>query len=360
MREKRRINAFHGFGTLLALSALALVLATGSPSAQTERADPLSRLIEAARQEGVIEFEGPVSLTPAGAQALIAALNKKYNLNLKLNYVPSTNYPVVAAQIITEIQAGQPPTYDVVYLTEFYLAKLYSRGFLIPFDWTRTFSHITKDSVYFETGGILIGTIFALPAYNTKLVPPQDVPKRWEDLLDPKWKGKMLAPNNVDSWITLSQIWGEEKTVAFLQRLKAQEPVYGRYPEMNNRLPAGEYLLAATQLTFFVDMAKQRGVPIDYADQVKPAPVLFDMMGIPKGARHANAAKLFVAFSLSPEGQEIWHRFAQRSSLFIPGTPAWKFSQGKELLFRDMKALVQNPESFEQLETKFARLLGLR
>ena len=344
----------------VALALLYLALPQASFAATQTQSDKSSRLIAAAKEEGTIDFAGPSALTPKGAQALIAGLNKKYNVNLKLNYVPSTNYPAIAAQVITEIQAGQPPTYDVVYMTEFNLAKLYSRGFLGSFDWTGTFSHIARDSVFFDNQGILTATIFALPAYNTRLVSPQQAPKQWEDLLDPKWKGKIIVPKYVQVWVSLAQTWGEKRTIDFVARLKTQEPLFALYPEMDTRLASGEYPLAANQLTFRVDVAKQRGMSIEYADQVKPVPVLLDMMGIPKNARHPNAAKLLAAFSLTPEGQEIWFQFSQRSSLFAPGTPAWKFARGKELLFRDMKALVEKPETIEKLESKLAEVLGIR
>ena len=347
------------------VASLGLLLLFGifsgiSSAATSSQSAKFAKLIEAAKQEGVIDFAGPSSLTPKGAQALIAGLNKKYNLNLKLNYIPETNYPAVISKTITEIQAGQPPTHDVIYVTEFNLAKLYSRDFLDPLDWTGTFDHMTKDSVYFDTGGILIATIFGLPVYNTNLVKSEDVPKQWEDLLSPKWKGKIVVPKYVQVWVSLSDVWGEEKTIDFLKRLRAQDPLYVLYPEIQTRLASGEYLLAANQVSPFVEIAKRRGIPLDYVDKVTPIPVLFDMMGIPKKARHPNTAKLLAAFSLTPEGQEIWSNFTGRSSLFVPGTPAAKFVQGKKLLFRDMKALVETPERFEKLETKFADVLGIR
>ncbi len=340
---------------------LILGIFSGSSFAATStQSAKMAKLIDAARQEGVIDFAGPSSLTPKGAQALIAGLNKKYNLNLKLNYVPETNYPAVISKTITEIGAGQPPTYDVIYVTEFNLAKLYSREYLDPFDWTGTFDHINKDSIYFDTGGVLVATIFGLPVYNNKLLKSDEAPKQWEDLLAPKWKGKIVVPKYVQVWVSLSDVWGEAKTVDFLKRLKAQEPLYVLYPEIQTRLASGEYLLAANQVSPFVEIAKRQGVPIDYVDRVTPVPVLFDMMGIPKKARHPSAGRLLQAYSLTGEGQGIWYNYTGRSSLFVPGTPAAKFAQGKKLLFRDMKALVETPEKFEKLETKFADVLGIR
>lgn len=352
-----------GMAWLMALLVSGFFAGAPPPSANAAappQAERLSRLVEAARQEGAIDFAGPSSLTPKGAQALISRLNKKYNLDLKLNYVPSTNYPAVVSRVITEIQAGQAPTFDAVYLTEFNVAKLYSRGFLDSYDWTGSFNQVSRDSIYFDNGGILIATIFTLPVYNTNLVKSQELPKQWEDLLSLRWRRKLVVAKYVQHWVSLSEVWGEEKSVEFLKRLRAQEPLYALYPEIQTRLASGEYPLAASQVSPFVEVAKQRGMPINYVEGVTPVPVLFDMMGVPKMARHPNAARLFVAFSLTPEGQEVWANFTGRSSLFIPGTPAAKFAQGKKLLMRNMKALMENPERFEKLENRFAEVLGIR
>ncbi|OGQ79257.1 MAG: hypothetical protein A3F90_02535 [Deltaproteobacteria bacterium RIFCSPLOWO2_12_FULL_60_19] len=350
---------FVGSAWLVVLSVSGLFPGNGNAITPTQ-AERLPRLIEAARREGEIDFAGPSSLTPKGAQALIAALNKKNGLALKLNYVPSTNYPAVVSRVITEIQAGQAPTFDAVYLTEFNMAKLHSRGFLDPFDWRGIFNYVTRDSIHFDDGGILIATIFTLPVYNTNLIKSQDLPKQWEDLVSPRWKKKLVVAKYVQHWVSLSEVWGEEKSVEFLKRLRAQEPLYALYPEIQTRLASGEYALAASQVSPFVEVARQRGMPIDYVDGVTPVPVLFDMMGVPKRSRHPNAARLFVAFSLTPEGQAVWADFTGRSSLFIPGTPAAKFGRGKKLLMRNMKALVENPERFEKLENKFADALGIK
>ena len=93
------------------LALLCVVVPQALFAATHAQNEKLTRLIAAAKEEGVIDFSGPSELTPRGAQALISDLNKKYNLNLKLNYVPTPGYPIVTSRLITEIQAGSlPPT----------------------------------------------------------------------------------------------------------------------------------------------------------------------------------------------------------------------------------------------------------
>ena len=341
--------------TLLFLGLLTSVFpAQARASASDQR---LPRLIEAARQEGVVDFAGPASLTPAGAQALMDALNKKYGLSLKVNFSPLTSYTGLVAKIIAEAQAAQTPTYDVILVTDAHIVSLYSRNLLESFDWAGTFPHIPPQSIMLDNQAVMTDAIFAIPAYNTRLVRPQDVPKTWEDILDPKWKGKIVVSTGMQIWTRLTQRWGEEKTEEFMRRLADLKPIIGRYPEIHPRLESGEYAIAANQLSPFITGSEEKKAPVAYALEVKPIVVLLDVMTQVKNVRHPNAAKLFMAFSLTPEGQEIWWKYGKRTSPFVKGTPAWKFVQGKELLFGDKDFLLKREE---ELIERYGKILGLR
>ena len=65
---------------------------------ESSRAAPIDDLVKGAKQEGTIEFYAPSTLTPQGAQALAAAFNKKYGLNVKLQYSPSGNMTRILAK----------------------------------------------------------------------------------------------------------------------------------------------------------------------------------------------------------------------------------------------------------------------
>ena len=317
----------------------------------------LARLIEGARQEGVVNFAGPPSLTPTGAQALMDALNKKYGLNLKMNFIPQNSYNRLVSQIIAESQAAQTPSYDVVLLVDTLIGNLYSRGLLESFDWAATFPHISPQSIMLDNQAVITDAIFALPAYNVNVVRPQDVPKTWEDVLDPKWKDKMLVPTGMQVWALLAQQWGEEKTEGFMRRLAAQKPVLAPYPETETRLESGEYALVANQLSPLIANAEEKKAPVAYALQVKPVVVQLDVMTQVKNVRHPNAAKLLIAFSLTPEGQEVWWKYGKRTSPFVKDTPAWKFAQGKELLIGNKEFLLKREQ---ELVEQYGKIIGLR
>lgn len=340
------------------LAFLFLLLAIGPVPGQAATSNPrLAKLIAGARQEGVVNFAGPASLTPAGAQALIEGLNKKYGLDLKINFSPSRSYTGLVSKIIAEARTGQRPSYDVVLVTDAHIVSLHSRHLLASYDWAATFPHIPSQSVMLNNEALMPDAIFAMPAYNTNLVRPQDVPKSWEDLLNPKWKGKILVSTGMQVWARLTQRWGEKNTEEYMKRLAALKPVIVRYPGIQTRLESGEYPLAANQLSPFIVSAERKKAPIAYASQIKPVVVLLDVMTEVKNVRHPNAAKLLMAFTLTSEGQEIWWKYGKRSSPFVKGTPSWKFAQGRDLLFGNPDFLMKKEEV---LIRRYGNILGLR
>ena len=342
----------------LVLIFLSFILATTHrPGQAATPASNLTRLIEGARQEGVVNFAGPPSLTPTGAQALVDALNKKYALNLKINFAPQNSYNRLISQIIAEAQAGQTPTYDVILVVDTLIGNLYSRSLLESFDWAASFPHIFPQSIMLDNQALITDAIFALPAYNTNLVRPQDVPKTWEDILDPKWNGKILVPTGMQVWALLAQQWGEEKMEGFMRRLAALKPVLASYPETETRLESGEYALVANQLSPLLATSEEKKAPVAYALEVKPVVVQLDVVTQVKNVRHPNAAKLLIAFSLTPEGQEVWWKYGKRTSPFVKDTPAWKFAQGKELLIGNKEFLLKREQ---ELVEQYGKIIGLR
>jgi hypothetical protein len=111
-------------------------------------ASPIDQLIAGAKKEGAIEFYGPSTLGPEGAQALGAAFNKKYGLNIKLNYSPSGNMTRDTAKIVGMAASGQPPEWDIMVVTDAHHGSLFLRKLHHTFDYaaagvTRTSSSTT-------------------------------------------------------------------------------------------------------------------------------------------------------------------------------------------------------------------------
>src|SRR5438046_4567484 len=88
-------------------------------------AAPIDDLIKGAKQEGTIEFYAPSTLTPQGAQALAAAFNKKYGLNIKLQFNPSGNMTRDIGKVVGLGASGVPPEWDLMVVTDAHHATLW-------------------------------------------------------------------------------------------------------------------------------------------------------------------------------------------------------------------------------------------
>src|SRR5262245_5841290 len=79
---------------------------------------PLDELMAAVKKEGSVEFYGPSPLGRQGAQALGQAFNKKYGLNITVNYHPSANMTAEVGKVVGLSASGVPPEWDVMVVTD--------------------------------------------------------------------------------------------------------------------------------------------------------------------------------------------------------------------------------------------------
>ena len=313
---------------------------------------PLDELIAAAKKDGVVEFYGPSPLGPQGSQALGQAFNKKYGLNITVNYHPSANMTQEVGKVVGLSASGVPPEWDVMVVTDAQHAALWLRKLHASYEYRKV--GIDPKAIYYDNGAISFVHQIVLPAYNKKTLPAKDVPKKWEDLLDPKWTGKIGVTHVTQNWARLAAgPWGEEKATQFVRKLAELKPFLGRPAELTTRLQLGEVLLLAGLHDQFIFDAEKKGAPLAHA-HVEPviAPALH--VGVLKGARHPSSGHLFTAFMMAPEAQEIWEKYNGHSSAFVPSTRVYKYVQGKQTVYltQDQAAIV------DRLADEYGRILG--
>jgi iron(III) transport system substrate-binding protein len=149
-------------------------------------------------------------------------------------------------------------------------------------------------------------------AYNTRLVPPDQVPKSYDALLDPRWQNKLAWRVNTASgtplFITTIRLSrGEEKAAEFLRKLASQKVINfgsGSARTLVDRVVAGEFPIALNIFAHHPLISKAKGAPVD-SQLMDPVPSTAGTMVIAKGVHHPFAAMLLVDFILSPEGQQI-------------------------------------------------------
>lgn len=318
-------------------------------------AAPIDDLIANARKEGAIDFNAPSTVSPAGVQKLGEVFNKKYGLNVAVNYHPTSGMTGDVAKLVGRAAAGVPPEWDLMVLHDAGHATLWLRKLHQPFDYRKL--GVDPKLIHYDNGTVSIANQFALPAYNTKILPAHEVPRSWEDLLDPKWKGMKLGMSTATHHLArLATAWGEKKTTEYVKALAMQQPSLGRLGDTYTRLQLGEILIAITLTDDFIHRAKVTGAPLAYAESVEPVISPSYNSGVLKGARHPNVAHLFAVFLTTPEAQEIWEKYTGMSSAFVPGTPAYRYAQGKKVLYMTQ----DQAEMVDRLTREYGNILGFK
>jgi len=336
--------------TVIGLTAIVTVLG----SYRFAWTAPQEDLIAGAKKEGTLEFYAPSSITPEGAAELAAAFNKKYALSTTLHYHPSGNMSRDVGKLVGMVASGVAPEWDLMVVTDAHHATLWLRKLLNPYDYKK--AGVDSKLIHYDSGTVSFANQIVLPAYNKKTMPAKDIPKKWEDLLDPKWKGGKLGVSTATHHFArlATGSWGEEKTTQFVKSIAAQQPVLGRLSEVYSRLLLGEISIAATLTDSNINEAKKTGAPVVFAEAVEPVISPAYHAGVLKGALHPNTGHLFAIFLTSKEAQAIWEKFNGQSSAFIPGTSTYKFLHGRKALFMDQG----QAKEVDRLARLYGKILG--
>lgn len=256
--------------------------------------------LEGAKKEGELVFYSGIPV-PDG-KAILSAFEKKYP------FIKATHYRATGAALISRIQAERRAgrhAWDVLNTTGFEPYVLLEQGYFAKYDSPerKNFPEGHKDAEGYWT------TMYTSPnliSYNGRLVSPQEVPKDYLDLLDPKWKGKVgLDPGEIEWYANLKKIWGGEKTRRFFEDLRRQDVrlVQGR-ALLTELLGGGEVAILVNNYLQNVIEAKRKGSPVEWL-ALDPVIAGAGLVGINNMAPHPNAARLFIDFILSKEGQEL-------------------------------------------------------
>jgi iron(III) transport system substrate-binding protein len=144
--------------------------------------------------------------------------------------------------------------------------------------------------------------------YNTDLVKPADLPKSFQDLLDPKWKGKIAWSSTVIGamlFITgVRNFMGEEKALAYLRELAKQDiaPIASANRVVVDRVMAGEYALCLDSFLHHPIISARKGAPVAPLP-LEPVLTVVSSVMLPKAPPHPHTAMLFIDYLLSKEGQ---------------------------------------------------------
>jgi ABC-type Fe3+ transport system substrate-binding protein len=163
---------------------------------------------------------------------------------------------------------------------------------------------------------------FFATGYNTKMIKPNEVPKTYEDLLKPRWKGQMIWSTSRGSGapIFIGKIlntMGAEAGKAYLQKLKTQ--AIAKTTASNRQVLdlaiAGEYPLALHIFNHHAFISKSAGAPVDWQPH-EPVTATIQTVALAKNAAHPHTAMLFLDFVMSQKGQKVFQQ-----SNYLPSHP---------------------------------------
>lgn len=259
-----------------------------------------TQIIEAANKEGKLVIY--TAMQPEDTQKLIGLYEDRYPA-IDTAFYRAGSAPLVN-RILTEIRAGKH-LFDVISGKVSDLIPLKQKGALGKL---RSHHLSQYDKKFQDPEGHYIDVYvnYYAVAYNTDLVKPGEAPARWEDLLDPKWKGGKVAldPRSFDWYYGILRAWGEGKGASFMRKLSAQAPAFREGNVLiTNLLAAGEFPLAITY-AHLVERLKKKGAPVDWVP-VKSLVAIPISMALAAKAPHPHAAQLFLDLVLSKAGAEL-------------------------------------------------------
>ena len=261
-------------------------------------------LIEGAKKEGKLVFY--TSVETEFARSLSAAFEAKYPF-IKTDIFRSTHEKILSRMNV-ERKTGTY-TADTVSVGEFETYHMQKMGFITPY---RSPFAAAYPEGFKEPNGYWTDLYdnLIVTAYNTKRVKRDELPKRNEDLLHPRWKGRMVLDQNEDRWFAnMLYLMGEQRGMEFMQTLAKQEIAIRSGRSLTTQLlGAGEYDLQIVAYWYRPHLMKKQGAPVDWI-AFEPAIVATHPISVVNRAPHINVAKLFIDFAISDEGQRI---FVQR------------------------------------------------
>jgi iron(III) transport system substrate-binding protein len=189
---------------------------------------------------------------------------------------------------------------------------------------------------------------------NTKLVRPEDEPKSWKDLTDPKWRGKILMDDprsaGAGNSLFVSTVRHPNLGKEFHEKLAQNKPVFvgtGTYQQIANRIAQGEYAIG-----FPVDadaVLELKGAPVKWIAPKEGVTYTIMGIGLVKNAARPNAGKVFIDYALSEEFQRIAGHSGSPIRIGVPSErKEWSLDHAS-LLPRPLAETRQEREEFYRL-----------
>ena len=263
-------------------------------------ADRDQRLVEGAKKEREVLLYSTMTVTDG--RALATAFEKKHGI--RVNHWRGSAEKIVS-RAVAEARARRHEA-DVFETSSHRIEALYRERLLEDFH-----TPVLRDIVpaAFPRGHrqyVADRFAFFVMGFNTNLVKPEELPATYEDLLQPRWTGRITIEGTDVLWFAaMVKAMGEEKGIAYFRKLAAMKPeIRHGHIHTAQLVASGEVAFFLTAYNNNMETLKLKGAPVDWKP-LQPAFGQAAAIGVSRYAPHPHAALLFTEFVLSREGQEI-------------------------------------------------------
>jgi len=288
------------------------VFAQPLKAAAPEAAPVTAALIEAARREGKLAFYTALEL----------------NISEKLGKAFEAKYPGIAVRVersgaerifqrIGQEQDSRINAVDLVCSTDpahFIFWK--RKDWVAPYVPEEAAKNLPRERIDPDGTSATVCAWFSVIGYNTDLVKPADAPKSYADLLDPKWKGKIVKghPGYSGAILTATYQISRDLGWSYFEQLAQQRVMQVQSAaEPPRKVAAGERAVQADGNDYSLMLYRDAGRPVEVVYASEGTPQIIVETGIFRSSANPNAARLFQHFLFSAEGQQIFIDFAHRS-----------------------------------------------
>jgi iron(III) transport system substrate-binding protein len=310
-------------------------------------------LVEAARKEGKVSFYTAIDLQTS--EKVAKAFEAKYpGIAVRVE----RNGAERIFQRIGQEQSSRIFVVDVVSSTDTsHFLNWKRNGLLAPYVPEDVARHFQPDQV---DGDGMYATMCAwlcVIGYNTNLVKPGEAPKSFLDLLDPKWKGKLVKahPGYSGMITTTTFMLARELGWSYFEKLAQQRVMQLQSAsDPPKKLELGERAVTGDGVDYLLVLLKEKGLPVEIVYPAEGAPLIMVPSAVFASAPSPNAARLFQSFLLGLEGQSVFaDTYALRSAhTLVKEKPGRTPFASIKLMKADPVALEAQAEEIRKRYTK--------
>jgi iron(III) transport system substrate-binding protein len=326
----------------LALGAAPLIRRAAAQPAQGV-SPQLAELYEKARPEGEVTIWAPGA---PSVQWIPAEFAKRFPA-VKVTWLGDQQ---ASSRLIAEQRAGRHAA-DVWTYSLGGSLEVQKRGLLVKQDW-RPYGAQDRD-IFWDGEAVCNHNYVYTPLYARAKLAADQVPRKWEGMLDPKWTDKLVS----DSFLLprlggyLAIDWGLERTEKWIKTLIEQRRLLVTTSPVANFFKAGERELAVAESVSGAFLMNKDGINVGY-QIMEMVPATQFVLGQVAKAPHPNAARLLIAWLISPEAKMLYETLAGQAD--IRANSSSPLAQeikaaGAKVIYEDVETMNQRAEYYRKL-----------